>query len=94
MNVSAAGRGILALGLGVAGSLVGVACHRGQAPEPPRAAGYVEATEVRVAPQVGGRVVQVAVAEGDRVEAGALIARLDTADAELARTRTEAERVA
>ena len=35
-----------------------------------RASGYVEATEVRVAPQVGGRVLEVAVAEGDRVAAG------------------------
>jgi HlyD family secretion protein len=59
---------------------------------PARATGYVEATEVRVAPEVGGRVLEVAVEEGDRVAAGALIARLDTADAELALTRARAER--
>ena len=57
-----------------------------------RASGYVEATDVRVAPQVGGRLLEVAVAEGDRVAAGALIARLDTTDAELALRRAEADR--
>src|SRR5205823_9541201 len=52
----------------------------------------VEATEVRVAPQVGGRLTDVAVAEGDRLEAGALIARIDTADVDLAIRRAEADR--
>ena len=59
---------------------------------PDRASGYVEATEVRVAPQVGGRLTEVAVAEGDRVSAGALIARIDTADIDLAIRRAEADR--
>ena len=57
-----------------------------------RASGYVEATDVRVAPQVGGRLIEVAVSEGDRVTAGATIAKLDTADAELALRRAEADR--
>jgi membrane fusion protein YbhG len=57
-----------------------------------RASGYVEATDVRVAPQVGGRLIEVAVAEGDRVVAGALIAKLDTSDTELALRRAEADR--
>jgi HlyD family secretion protein len=52
----------------------------------------VEATDVRVAPQVGGRLLEVAVAEGDRVAVGALIAKLDTADTELAVRRAEADR--
>jgi HlyD family secretion protein len=73
-------------------ALVAVACNRGAPAGPPRASGYVEATEVRVAPEVGGRVVELKVAEGDRVEAGAVIARLDTADAELAKQRAAAER--
>jgi HlyD family secretion protein len=59
---------------------------------PARASGYVEATEVRVAPQVGGRVIEVAVAEGDRVEKGAVLVRIDTADAELALRRAGADR--
>jgi HlyD family secretion protein len=57
-----------------------------------RVTGYVEATDVRVAPEVGGRVLEVAVAEGDRVAAGALVARLDTSDVELALRRAAADR--
>jgi HlyD family secretion protein len=57
-----------------------------------RASGYVEATDVRVASQVGGRLIEVAVGEGDRVAMGALVARLDTADADLALRRAEADR--
>jgi HlyD family secretion protein len=52
----------------------------------------VEATDVRVAPQVGGRLTEVAVSEGDRVTVGALVAKLDTADAELALRRAQADR--
>lgn len=68
------------------------ACGRGGDEGPVRASGYVEATEVRVAPEVGGRIVELAVDEGDRVAAGALVARLDTADTNLALQRVEAER--
>lgn len=66
------------------------------APEAPtdrvRVSGQVEATEVHVAALVGGRILELSVAEGDRVEMAAPIARLDTADAELARVRAQAER--
>lgn len=66
---------------------------RGDADDAPlMASGYVEATEVRVAPEVGGRVVEVRVAEGDRVEVGAVIARLSTADTDLSIRRAQAER--
>lgn len=68
------------------------ACRGGAADERPRASGYVEATEVRVAAQVGGRIVEMRVAEGDLVKAGDLIARLDTSDAELVLRRLQAER--
>jgi HlyD family secretion protein len=83
----------IALGL-LAAAAAGAAtfCGRGDSSAPIRASGYVEATEVRVAPEVGGRVLKVAVAEGDRVAAGALIVQLDTADQELAMQRTRAER--
>jgi HlyD family secretion protein len=69
-----------------------VAC---QAPPPAdrvRVSGQVEATEVQVAGQVGGRVLELAVSEGQRVAAGDLVARLDTADAMLALERARAER--
>jgi HlyD family secretion protein len=68
------------------------ACRNGRENGPLRASGYVEATDVRVAPEVGGRVLEVKVVEGDRVEAGALIARLSTTDTELTIRRVAADR--
>jgi HlyD family secretion protein len=47
---------------------------------------------VRVAPEVGGRVIEMLAEEGRRVAAGDVLARLDTADLELALRRAEAER--
>jgi len=65
-------------------------------PKPPadhaRASGQVEATEVQVSSPVAGRVLELKVAEGDRIGQGAVIAKLDTADAELGRTRAVADR--
>ncbi len=57
-----------------------------------RVSGHVEATAVRVAPRVGGRIVEMRVAEGDRVAPDTVIARLDTVDTELALARARAER--
>jgi HlyD family secretion protein len=85
-------RGWRSLVVSTALTLVTAGCGGGAAEGPTRASGYVEATEVRVAPQVGGRLIEVAVAEGDRVAAGALLARLDTADVEIALRRAEADR--
>jgi HlyD family secretion protein len=68
------------------------ACNRGNGTDVPRASGYVEATEVRVASEVGGRVIEMKAAEGVRVAAGDVIARLDIADTELALQRAQAER--
>ncbi|HEY3413754.1 MAG TPA: HlyD family efflux transporter periplasmic adaptor subunit [Armatimonadota bacterium] len=47
---------------------------------PPEASGTVEATEIEVGPQVAGRIEKVLVAEGDKVKAGQVIARLDDRD--------------
>ena len=80
--------GILACAIPIAAN----ACGKRGDTGPERASGYVEATEVRVAPQVGGRLTEVAVAEGDRVTAGAVIARIDTTDIDLAIRRAEADR--
>ena len=68
------------------------ACNRNSGSTAPRASGYVEATEVRVAGEVGGRLIDVNVAEGDRVATGAVIARIDTSDTDLALRRAAAER--
>ena len=59
-----------------------------------RVSGYVEATEVQVSAEVGGRLVNLNVIEGTRVAAGQLIAKLDTSDVELALRRAKAERQA
>ena len=68
------------------------------APAPPtdrlRVSGHVEATEVHTAAEVGGRLLELRVAEGDRIEAGAIIARLDTEDIALQIARTRADRAA
>lgn len=57
-----------------------------------RVSGFVEADDVQVAAEVGGRVVELSFDEGDRVEAGQVLVRLDTRDTELALTRARAER--
>jgi HlyD family secretion protein len=69
-----------------------VGCRSSNGDGPIRASGYVEATDVRVAPEVGGRVLETRVAEGDRVAAGAVIAVLSTDDTELAIRRAQADR--
>jgi len=77
----------------LAGGLLAVAaCNRAPDDKAGRVSGYVEATEVRVAPEVGGRLLEVKVAEGDRINAGDLVARIDASDAELAVRRAQAER--
>ena len=63
--------------------------------EPPaneiRASGHVEATEVRLAPDTGGQIVELAVKEGDTVTRDALILRLDSRNQSLAIDRARAE---
>jgi len=59
-----------------------------------RVSGHVEATEVQVAPEVGGRLLELRVDEGDRVNPGDVVARLDTRDTELQIERARAERSA
>jgi HlyD family secretion protein len=70
----------------------GIACRSGDGQGPRRASGYVEATEVRVSPEVGGRVTELSVDEGKRVAVGDPIAKLSTTDTELAMRRAQAER--
>ena len=74
--------------------LTAAACRDKPPADRVRVSGYVEATEVRVAPEVGGRLVELNVAEGDRVKPGDVVAQLDTADVKLALQRAAAERQA
>ena len=57
-----------------------------------RATGHVEATETRIAPEVGGRILTLTVKEGDRVTPGQVVMTLDTRDVALAMDRAKAER--
>jgi HlyD family secretion protein len=54
--------------------------------------GRIEATEVDVATKLPGRLLEVRAREGDRVEAGQVLAVLDTASLEAQRRQAEAER--
>ncbi|NLY12313.1 MAG: biotin/lipoyl-binding protein [Gammaproteobacteria bacterium] len=53
--------------------------------------GRLEATEVQVATKYPGRLAEVLVAEGDKVEAGQLLARMDTRTLEAQRTQAQSE---
>lgn len=70
-----------------------LACGGDVHPPAIRASGHIEATEVRLAATVGGRLLEAPSQEGEQVRAGELVARLDTAalEHELARARAEAE---
>jgi multidrug efflux pump subunit AcrA (membrane-fusion protein) len=66
--------GIIALGLVVAIAAGGYLLSR-PGPEPPLA-GVVRATEVRVAPEVGGQLAAIKVEKGARLHAGDIVAEL------------------
>lgn len=68
------------------------ACRETEPSNTVRASGHVEATEVQVSGEVGGRIVELRVDEGDRVARGDLVLRLDTRDIELQVARARAER--
>jgi HlyD family secretion protein len=71
----------------------GLAACRSETPaDRARVSGYVEATEVQVAAEVGGRLVSLRVEEGDRVKQDDVVAQLDTRDIELAIDTARAER--
>ena len=76
----------------LAGALFASSCREAPPADRIRASGQVEATEVQVASQVGGRLERFPVVEGQRVEAGSVLAVLDTADTQLALARARAER--
>jgi HlyD family secretion protein len=76
----------IALAMSVAG------CRPNAPAGPPRASGYVEATDVRVSAKVPGRVENVNAVEGARVNAGDTLVVLSTTDVSLVISRVRAER--
>jgi HlyD family secretion protein len=77
--------------LPVALVLATVACADPPPENMVRVSGHVEATDVRIGPEVGGRIVLLTVKEGDTIKQGSLILRLDATDAQLAIDRAKAE---
>lgn len=73
-------------------AMAGVGCGPKAVVNDRVASGYVEATDVRVAAKVAGRVVTVSVSEGQRVEAGQVLVTLATTDTDLAVGRAQADR--
>ena len=77
----------------IAAALAGAAaaCAPPADPGVLRVSGHVEATEVRLAPEMGGRLLTLDVKEGDRVQAGQRILTLDASDLQLAIARAKTE---
>lgn len=73
--------------------LAAPACRRTQPFDTIHASGHIEATEVRLAAKIGGRLAELTPREGDRVTAGQIVARIDAVDVanDLARACAEAE---
>ena len=72
-------------------ALASSGCSNGRANGTIHASGHIEATEVRLAAKVGGKLLELPFQEGEAVAAGAVVARFDTVDAqhELDRARAE-----
>jgi HlyD family secretion protein len=68
------------------------ACRTSPPPDRVRVSGQIEATDVQVASEVAGRLLERNVSEGARVEKGAVVAVLDTTDTQLAIDRARADR--
>jgi len=78
----------------IAITLLAVGCGDEAPTDRIRVSGHVEATEVRLAPDAGGRVLTLSVKEGDRVQPGQVVLTLDTRDVALAIDRAKAEHAA
>ncbi|HYE85752.1 MAG TPA: HlyD family efflux transporter periplasmic adaptor subunit [Vicinamibacterales bacterium] len=75
-------------------ALVAASCSEPPPADRIRVSGHVEATETRLGPDAGGRILTLNVKEGDRVQQGQTILTLDTRDTQLAIDRAKAERAA
>jgi HlyD family secretion protein len=71
-------------------AILGVACRNATDNGAIHASGHIEATDVRLAATVGGRLLEAPFEEGDVVTAGVVVARLETLDAEHLRAQARA----
>lgn len=76
----------------LAAALTASACSRAGHPAGVVASGHVEATDVRLAAEVPGRVLELTPREGDALARGDVAARIDASDAELLLRQVRAER--
>jgi HlyD family secretion protein len=84
-------RGASAPPLLVSAALLAFACGEAAPADRVRASGHVEATDIQLAPEAGGRLLALNVQEGDRVKVSDVIARLDPTDIDLTLRRAKAE---
>jgi HlyD family secretion protein len=75
-------------------AIIATACKEPPPSDRLRVSGHVEATETRLAPDAGGRILTLTIKEGDRVEKGQTVLTLDTQDVQLAINRAQAEKAA
>jgi len=66
-------------------------CNRTSSDGVIRASGHIEATEVRLAAKVGGRLIEAPLQEGDAVAGGSLVARLETVDTQYMLNQAQAD---
>jgi HlyD family secretion protein len=69
-----------------------VGCAGRRDPSAIVASGHVEATDVRVATKVAGRLESLSIAEGDTVRSGQEVGRIETVDLRLSLRQAKAER--
>ncbi len=83
----------LTLALLAASALLTFGCNKPAETGAIHASGHIEATEIRLAAKVGGRLLEAPLEEGNTVVAGDLVARFETVDAEhqLAQARANVE---
>lgn len=72
--------------------LISPACNNGEDPSIISASGYIEATDVRIATKIAGRLDAFPIQEGDTVAANQDLARVDTIDLKLALSVSAADR--
>src|SRR5947209_7378603 len=84
----------LTAALAAAAATIVLAACREDAKDPNllTASGHVEATDVRIATKVAGRLQELGLQEGDAVKSGQVLARIDTTDVALALEQARAER--
>jgi HlyD family secretion protein len=77
----------LVLPFALASCLALTSCRKAAPTDRTRVSGHVEADDVQIAPEVGGRILELKVKEGDRLSKGDLVAQLDTRDTDLSLQR-------